>query len=111
MGIERDLSTVDGATSTLTLDYAGSPGLVATAAAIGIHVDGVRIPTHAGMSTRRELVWQSLSFQFGGNGQVRRIANVLEGGTSAGTSVATMRDALIGSAAHSAPWRSQRSFS
>jgi hypothetical protein len=40
LGIGRDVPTIDGATYTFTLDYAGALGLSAANTRIGVYVDG-----------------------------------------------------------------------
>ena len=95
LGLERSTDTINGAVYTLSLDYAGALGLPASNTLIGIYVDGVRIAGYGSASSRTALNWQALSFQFGGNGQSRKISIVLDGGNAIATSTATQRGAMI----------------
>ncbi|HEV6968357.1 Ig-like domain-containing protein [Roseateles sp.] len=95
LGIERSLDTVDGAVYTLSLDYAGGLGFAAANTAIGIYVDGVKMGGYAGTSSTTALNWSSLSFQFAGNGQARRVAIVLEGGDAVAGGAVPQRSANI----------------
>jgi len=82
LGIERTVDTIDGALYTFSFDYAGGPGFAAANTAVGLYVDGVKVAGHAGTSPTTGLSWASVSFSFSGNGQPRRIALVLEGGSA-----------------------------
>jgi hypothetical protein len=95
LGIERLVDTVDGATYTLGFDYAAGLGFAVANTAIGIYVDGVKVGSYAGTSPASALNWETLSFTFGGNGQTRRIAIILEGGTAIAGGGVPQRSASI----------------
>ncbi|MCE4540794.1 matrixin family metalloprotease [Pelomonas sp. P7] len=95
LGIERTVDTIDGAVYTLGFDYAGGPGFAVANTAIGIYVDGVKVGGYAGTSPTTALNWESLSFTFTGNGQMRRVAIVLEGGDAIAGGAVPQRSANI----------------
>jgi VCBS repeat-containing protein len=95
LGIERLVDTVDGATYTLGFDYAAGLGFAVANTAIGVYVDGVKVGSYAGTSPASALNWETLSFTFGGNGQTRRIAIILEGGTAIAGGGVPQRSASI----------------
>lgn len=78
LGIERNVATQAGATYTLSFDYAGRVGYGTDVTTIGIYVDGVKIATYANTSPDTALNWQTLSYQFTGNGLARNIKIVTE---------------------------------
>jgi hypothetical protein len=94
LGIERDIPTIDGATYTFSLDYAGALGLVAANTRIGVYVDGIQVGSYAGTSSDSALTWESLSFTFKGNGNPRNLRIQLEGGADTSTAKGAMIDAL-----------------
>ena len=94
LGIERDVPTIDGATYTFTLDYAGALGLSAANTRIGVYVDGIQIGSYASTSPNDALNWENLSFAFKGNGAMRSLRIQLEGGTDTSTAKGAMIDAL-----------------
>jgi hypothetical protein len=94
LGIERDVPTIDGATYTFTLDYAGALGLSAANTRIGVYVDGIQIGSYASASSNSALNWENLTFTFKGNGSPRSLRIQLEGGTDTSTAKGAMIDAL-----------------
>jgi VCBS repeat-containing protein len=94
LGIERDIPTIDGATYTFSLDYAGALGLAAANTRIGVYVDGIQVGSYAGTSSDSALNWESLSFTFKGNGNPRSLRIQLEGGADTSTAKGAMIDAL-----------------
>jgi hypothetical protein len=94
LGIERSIDTLDGATYSLSLDYAGALGLAAANTRIGVYVDGVQVGSYASVSSNTALNWEALSFTFQGNGKPRSMRIQLEGGTDISTARGAMLDAL-----------------
>ncbi len=78
LGIERSVNSQLGATYTLSFDYAGQVGASLASTQIGIYVDGVKLAAFADTSPASALDWQTLSFQFTGNGRARTIRIVTE---------------------------------
>jgi hypothetical protein len=95
LGIERMVDTVEGGRYTLSFQYAAGPGWPEANGLIGIYVDGQRIATYSATSPRERLDWRSVSFQFDGNGQARRVTVMLEGGNGVATSTAAVRAANL----------------
>ena len=93
-GIERSVPTVDGAVYTLTFDYAGALGLAKGNTRVVVEVDGKRIGSYADTSANTALSWQSVSFQFDGNGLQQMLTIRLEGDNSVGASRGAMIDAI-----------------
>jgi hypothetical protein len=85
---------MDGATYTLSLDYAGALGLAPANTRIGVYVDGVQVGSYAGTSSNTALNWEELTFSFKGNGKPRTVRIQLEGGTDISTARGAMIDAL-----------------
>jgi VCBS repeat-containing protein len=97
-GIERAVETRAGISYRLSLDYAGRLGYDMAHTRIGIYVDGVQIGTHAstggttsqstrlsnddsqvaGYSPNTALNWETLTFNFTGNGTMQNIRIVME---------------------------------
>jgi hypothetical protein len=94
LGIEREVQTIDGATYTFTLDYAGALGLSAANTRIGVYVDGIQVGSYASASSDSALNWEALSFTFKGNGSARTLRIQLEGGSDTSTAKGAMIDAL-----------------
>jgi hypothetical protein len=94
LGIDRDVQTIDGATYTFTLDYAGALGLSAANTRIGVYVDGIQVGSYANAGGSSALNWENLSFSFKGNGSVRNLRVQLEGGGDTSTAKGAMIDAL-----------------
>jgi hypothetical protein len=94
VGIGRDIATVDGATYSLSLAYAGGLGLAAANTRIGVYVDGIQVGSYAGTSSDSALNWESLTFTFKGNGKPRNLRIALEGGADTSTAKGAMIDAL-----------------
>jgi hypothetical protein len=94
LGIERSIDTLNGATYSLSLDYAGALGLAAANTRIGVYVDGVQVGSYASVSSNSALNWEALSFTFQGNGKPRNLRIQLEAGTDISTAKGTMVDAI-----------------
>jgi len=94
IGIERSVPTVAGAVYTLTFDYAGALGLAKGNTRVVFEVDGKRIDSYAATSPNTSLSWQSVSFEFDGNGLPQMLTLRLEGDDSVATSRGAMIDAL-----------------
>lgn len=77
-GIQRSVATRDGASYTLSFDYAGKIGLKADFTRIGVYLDGVKLADYANTSPNTALNWQSVQVSFTGNGRARTLAIVLE---------------------------------
>ncbi len=75
--IERGIDTIAGATYTLSLALAGTPGYAAEYTRIGITLDGRSIGSEESTSPLDTLAWQTRTFQFVGAGgrQTLRIAS------------------------------------
>ncbi|MDH3461284.1 MAG: hypothetical protein OEM00_09990, partial [Burkholderiaceae bacterium] len=95
LGIQRQISTTEGARYTLSFNYAAGPAFSLASGEIGIYLDGARIATYTNTSPRDGLNWQTVSFEFDGNGQTRELSIQLEGGDAVATSTATIRAANI----------------
>jgi hypothetical protein len=94
LGIERDIPTIDSATYTFSLAYAGALGLAAANTRIGVYVDGIQVGSYAGASSDTALNWEALTFTFKGNGKPRSLRIQLEGGADTSTAKGAMIDAL-----------------
>jgi hypothetical protein len=94
LGIERQVQTIDGASYTFTLDYAGALGLAAANTRIGVYLDGLQIGTYASASSNSALNWENLSFAFKGNGSQRTLRIQLEGANDTSAAKDAMIDAL-----------------
>lgn len=93
-GIERSISTIDGAQYTFNFNYAAALGLTSANTKIGVYLDCISIGSYANTSTNSSLNWQALSFSFKGNGQPHTLRVQLEGSTDITTAKGAMIDAL-----------------
>jgi VCBS repeat-containing protein len=114
-GIERAVETRAGISYRLSLDYAGRLGYDMAHTRIGIYVDGVQIGTHAstggttsqstrlsnddsqvaGYSPNTALNWETLTFNFTGNGAMQNIRIVMEGTASEKNGRGAMIDDIV----------------
>jgi len=82
LGIERDLPTQDGATYSLSFDYAGALGLDAAHTQLGVYLDGACIGRYSALGGASALAWQGVTLQYQGNGQPRHLRFQLEGASA-----------------------------
>jgi VCBS repeat-containing protein len=94
-GIERAVETRAGISYQLSLDYAGRLGYDMAHTRIGIYVDGVQIGTHASTSPNTALNWETLTFNFTGNGAMQNIRIVMEGTASEKNGRGAMIDDIV----------------
>jgi hypothetical protein len=78
VGLLTGVHTENGAIYTLSLHYAGRPGLDIGKTRIGIYLDGQLLASYANTSGNDALNWQALTFQFMGNGAKRQLHIRLE---------------------------------
>ncbi|WP_283773252.1 type I secretion C-terminal target domain-containing protein, partial [Craterilacuibacter sp. RT1T] len=80
LGIERTVSTTNGALYTLSFDYAARVGYDASFTSIGVYLDGVLIQSYG--SDGRNLAalkWEELRFSFMGDGQDHKLSIAVTG--------------------------------
>jgi hypothetical protein len=78
IGISRAVTTVAGASYTLSFDYAGRPGFAANFTRIGVYVDGTKLATIANTSPSNSLSWQTMTYNFIGTGGSQTVKLISE---------------------------------
>ncbi|MBV8464393.1 MAG: hypothetical protein JO218_00475, partial [Burkholderiales bacterium] len=92
-GIAQDIDTIAGATYSFSLDYAGQLGLTGANTQIGVYLDGTLLGSYSNTSAT-QLNWQTLHYQFQGDGQAHTLSVQLINGTDASVQRGAMLDGL-----------------
>ncbi|HET7862982.1 MAG TPA: tandem-95 repeat protein, partial [Burkholderiaceae bacterium] len=78
LGIQRSVTTVAGATYTLSFDLAGRIGYAGAYTQIGVYVDDVKLASLNNTSATAGLDWSTVSYRFTGNGGTQTLRIVGE---------------------------------
>jgi hypothetical protein len=92
-GIAQTINTIAGAQYTFNFDYAGQLGLSSANTQIGVYLDGQLLGLYSNVSTNSPN-WQTLGYNFKGDGQSHTLSIELINGTNTGTPRGAMLAAL-----------------